>query len=78
LPRLRDELNTICGVRFAKLQFIAKEKRGQILILDFNKVAGTSIDFITKSYSELWEAWSKEPSLADHASQLKERYCVKI
>jgi hypothetical protein len=43
-----------------------------------NKVAGTSVDFITMSYSELWKAWSKEPSLAEHARKLIERYSVKI
>jgi hypothetical protein len=43
-----------------------------------NKLAGTSVDFITMSYSELWEAWTKEPSLSDHAKKLMERYSVKI
>lgn len=43
-----------------------------------NKVAGSSVDFIPMSYPELWEAWSKEPGLADHARKLMERYCVEI
>lgn len=43
-----------------------------------NRVAGTSVDFISMSYPELWEAWSKELSLAGHAGKLIERYSVKI
>jgi hypothetical protein len=43
-----------------------------------NKVAGSYVEFISLSYPELWEAWSKEPSLADHARKLIERYSVKI
>jgi hypothetical protein len=43
-----------------------------------NKVAGTSVDFVSMSYPELWEAWSREPNLAEHASKLTERYSVKI
>jgi hypothetical protein len=42
------------------------------------KVSGSSVDFIAVSYPELWEAWSKEPSLADHARRLGERYSVEI
>jgi hypothetical protein len=41
-------------------------------------VTGSSVEFISMSYSELWEAWSKEPSLADHAKKLMERYFVHI
>lgn len=43
-----------------------------------NRVAGSYVEFISLSYPELWEAWSKEPSLADHAKKLMERYCVRI
>ena len=42
------------------------------------KVAGTSVDFVSMSYSELWEVWSKEPSLAEHAKKLIERYSLEI
>jgi hypothetical protein len=41
-------------------------------------VTGSSVEFISMSYPELWEAWSKEPSLADHAKKLIERYFVRI
>jgi len=41
-------------------------------------VTGSSVEFISMSYPELWEAWSKEPSLADHAKKLMERYFVRI
>lgn len=42
------------------------------------KVAGSSVEFKSMSYPELWEAWSKEPSLADHTRKLMERYQVRI
>jgi hypothetical protein len=41
-------------------------------------VTGSSVEFISMSYPELWEVWSKEPSLADHAKKLMERYFVRI
>jgi hypothetical protein len=41
-------------------------------------VTGSSVEFISMSYPELWEVWSKEPSLADHAKKLMERYHVRI
>jgi len=41
-------------------------------------VTGSSLEFISMSYPELWEAWSREPSLADHAKKLMERYFVRI
>lgn len=41
-------------------------------------VTGSSVEFISMSYPELWEAWSKEPSLTDHAKKLMERYFVRI
>jgi hypothetical protein len=43
-----------------------------------NKVAGSCVEFISLSYSELWGIWSKEPSLAEHAKKLIERYSMKI
>ncbi len=43
-----------------------------------NKVAGTSVEFVSMSYSELWEGWTREPALSDHARKLAERYSVKI
>ena len=42
------------------------------------KVAGSIVEFKFMSYPELWEAWSREPSLADHARKLMERYYVRI
>jgi hypothetical protein len=42
------------------------------------KVSGSSVDFTEMSYPELWEAWRKEPSLADHVRKLDERYSVEI
>ena len=42
------------------------------------KVSGSSVHFIEMTYPELWEAWSKEPSLADHARRLGKRYFVEI
>ena len=41
-------------------------------------VTGSSVEFISMSYPELWEVWSKEPSLADHVKKLMERYSVEI
>lgn len=44
-------------------------------------VAGSSIEFRHRSYSQLWDAWSarKEPSwLAGHVRNLKQRYEVPI
>jgi len=41
-------------------------------------VTGSSVEFISMSYPELWEVWSREPSLADHAKKLMERYFVCI
>ena len=43
-----------------------------------NKVAGSYVEFVSLSYPELWKEWSKEPSLADHAKKLMERYSVRI
>ncbi len=48
-------------------------------IKDFkNKVVGGRVEFVPMSYLELWEAWSKEPGLVEHAKHLKERYSVEI
>lgn len=43
-----------------------------------NSVAGGYVEFISLSYLELWEGWTREPSLSDHARKLIERYSVKI
>ena len=43
-----------------------------------DRVMGSRVEFISMSYPELWEAWSKEPNLSDHARKLMDRYCVKI
>ena len=43
-----------------------------------NRVAGSHVEFISLSYPELWEGWTKEPSLSAHARKLVERYSVKI
>jgi hypothetical protein len=48
-------------------------------IRDFkNKVVGSRVEFVPMSYPELWEVWSKDPSIADHAKKLLERYYVSI
>ncbi len=48
-------------------------------IKDFkSKVVGSRVEFVPMSYTELWEAWSKEPSLVEHARHLMERYSVEI
>jgi hypothetical protein len=43
-----------------------------------NRVAGSYVEFISLSYPELWEGWTKEPGLSDHARKLIQRYSVKI
>jgi len=43
-----------------------------------DRVVGSRVEFISMSYPELWEAWSKETILADHARKLIDRYCVTI
>jgi hypothetical protein len=46
---------------------------------EFKKfISGSSVEFTAMTYRELWETWSKEPSLADHARRLGERYSVEI
>jgi len=42
------------------------------------KVAGSGVEFKSMSYTELWETWSKEPSVVEHARHLMERYSVEI
>ncbi len=41
-------------------------------------MVGSFAEFISMSYPELWEAWSKETGLTDHAKKLTDRYYVTI
>jgi hypothetical protein len=43
-----------------------------------NKVVGSRVEFVPMSYPDLWEAWSKEEALAEHARKLIDRYYISI
>ncbi len=44
-----------------------------------NAVAeGRSVQFIAMDYLQLWESWSQDVDLAQHANLLMKRYCVEI
>jgi hypothetical protein len=48
-------------------------------IRDFkDKVAGSRVEFVSMSYPELWELWSKEAGLREYARKLVQRYNVSI
>ncbi len=36
------------------------------------------ISFAWKSYSDLWKEWSAKPELAEHVSNLKKRYELRL
>jgi hypothetical protein len=37
-----------------------------------------SVQFVAMDYLHLWELWSQDVNLAEHANLLKRRYCVEI
>lgn len=39
---------------------------------------GEAVQFIAMDYLQLWESWSEDAGLAEHANLLKQRYCVEI
>ena len=39
---------------------------------------GKSVRFMSLNYLQLWDAWEKDSHMADHARNLKDRYCVEI
>jgi hypothetical protein len=60
------------------LQIEEYQKHDQELKEFKDMLNGSSVEFISMSYPELWESWSKEPGLVEHAMHLKERYSVEI
>ena len=38
----------------------------------------SAVQFIPVDYLQLWDSWSEDPDLAEHASLLRQRYCVEI
>ena len=60
-------------------QEIKEYQRHRMEVNNFkDRIVGSRVEFISMSYPELWEAWIKEPILADHARKLIDRYCVTI
>ncbi len=39
---------------------------------------GGTVQFIPMDYLQLWDSWSGDADLAEHANLLKQRYCVEI
>jgi hypothetical protein len=37
-----------------------------------------SVRFMSLDYQQLWDAWGKDKNMAEHARNLKNRYCVEI
>ena len=70
--------STSTGNRLMLRKYEEFQKHDQEVKEFKDMVTGSSVEFISMSYPELWEAWSKEPSLAEHARKLIERYSVKI
>lgn len=43
-----------------------------------SRISGGLVQFVAKSYLELWDEWASDPALRDHAETLRRRYCVRI
>jgi hypothetical protein len=39
---------------------------------------GGAVQFISMDYLQLWDSWSGDADLAEHAKLLKQRYCVEL
>jgi hypothetical protein len=39
---------------------------------------GSEVEFTPLDYIQLWDDWQKGPEMEQHATRLKERYCVEI
>ncbi len=49
------------------------------LVIFQNAVSKSSaVQFIPLDYLKLWDSWSEDHDLAEHASLLRQRYCVEI
>jgi hypothetical protein len=59
---------------------IAEYSRHAEDIEKFRNVVGKSgaVQFIAMDYPQLWDSWSGDPDMAEHADLLKQRYSVEI
>jgi len=59
--------------------YYAAFQRHRRAIEDFSsRVDDPSCRFVTVSYPELWDTWSRDPALAAHLTRLRARYGVRV